>query len=371
MALTFIHAADFHLGADLTRFGAAAKKVAGAQLNALEKTLTYAADYKASFVLICGDFFDSRNPARNKIQSADEIFRRYPGIKIYVIPGTHDFLGEGSIYAESLQIWTADNVIILNESRTSPHHVPEADVYLYFRHNRSNRSQLSPIAGLVRLKQDGYHIAMAHGSLKTGGFEFSDDHPIDPYEIEKSGMDYLALGHWHRNKNESYGRTIAAYAGTPQPLSFSDPGEGSVNCVTINREKKPVIDPLGTSTISFRRIVAHLYHPHELRKILNKAADPRVIVKLCLSFSDKFTESREVDEIIANFESRFLLVQSGSQNRHNADSIRGIDSQTEDSPLISAFLDELERLRKSDSPQRAGVYDSASELGLRIIRGDD
>lgn len=369
MPLTFIHAADFHLGADLHRFGTAAARLAEAQLEALDRTLTAASRGDASCVLICGDLFNRRDPPHRLVGAVAEIFRRYPDIRVFILPGTHDFLGPGSRFAREHTSWVGETVIVLNDENESPLYIPDLDTHLYFRPNRSNRSSSSPIADFARRSETGFHIGLAHGSLVIGGFDVAYDFPITPAEIETSGLDYLALGHWHKRRIEKAGRTAYAYSGTAQPISFSDPESGSCLYVRLDDAGEVSVEPIVVSAVTIKRASAVIYHPQEVAKFLEDLADENTIVKLALQYSDKCIETLEVEKIIAEAESRFLLVQAEDKNR---DSRKPgvIPGDSPNDQLIQAFKAEIDHLREGDSAERSELYSRAAELGIKIIRGD-
>ena len=369
MSLTFIHAADFHLGADLRRFGAAGERLADAQYAALDNTLRSAGELQADFVLICGDLFDSRSPSRSVIDKTRLIFSSYPSMRVFVIPGTHDFLSEKSVFSSSQLEWAPENVTILTDSASSPFPVPDKNAYLYFRANCSNKSHQSPVTGMIRTKDDGFHIGLAHGSLQMGSLDFDYDFPIGFNNIAASGLDYIALGHWHRPRIEKSGRTTIAYSGIPQPLSYSDPEEGSIYIATIEDTGKVEIDRIITSTVAMKKISATIYHPQEAANLLENLADPNSIVKLAFRLSDNWSESFEIEEVIAKAKARFLLVQSDIDN--GLDLVRPrVPANGPNEQLIRAFTAELDRLRGADSSERAVIYEKAAAHGVKIITGE-
>jgi DNA repair exonuclease SbcCD nuclease subunit len=196
-----------------------------------------------------------------------------------------------------------------------------------------------------------------------------NDYPISAPEAESTRLDYVALGHWHTPRVEVFGQTHIAYSGIPQPLSFSDPEQGSVFLIRVSEEKKVVIEPVATSVVSFKRISATIFHPLEVKRVIEKYADPDSVVKLVLSYSDNFTEAYEVEEIIKNSESRFLLLLSDNPNSPGFKPPNGSGSVMNEK-LIEAYRAELNRLRDHDSAERAALYDKAYDLGVKIISGE-
>jgi DNA repair exonuclease SbcCD nuclease subunit len=78
------------------------------------------------------------------------------------------------------------------------------------------------IAGHPRAGNDRtIRIGLAHGSLKIMPLP-DDDHLIHPDAAEHLGLDYLALGHWHKRSSHpsSDGVERTGYCGTHEPMRF-------------------------------------------------------------------------------------------------------------------------------------------------------
>jgi DNA repair exonuclease SbcCD nuclease subunit len=370
MPLTFIHAADFHLGADLRRFGRVSRKLKAAQFQALENTIHLAAEEQAAFILICGDLFDQRNPSASVLGKAAEILSAGAPMPVYILPGTHDFLGEKSVFSPDRTDLVGDNLIILNNSEISPIQIPDYNCWLYFNPNRSNRSASSPIQGLKRRFEEGFHIGLAHGSLRVMGLDPAYDYPLDPDRIAKTGLDYLALGHWHKNRVEKYGQTTTAYSGTPQPISWSDPGKGAVLVVKLEDTGEAEVTLRAISEIDFLEIREKIYHPSQVKKLLQDLANPKTIVKMALKYSDNLKERHEVAGIIKRASARFLLVQSDYPKDDQLPvSLNHPDRVNKQ--FHEAFKAELAHLKEADNPERSELYEKAAKLGAAIIAGEE
>lgn len=370
MPTAFVHTADLHLGADLRRFGPAAGTLRAAQRDAFENILAYAASHGAAFVLIGGDLFDSRFPSAAVVSAARDILTRYSTVPVYILPGTHDFLSDGSILTRRDFRTGLPHVVVLDGRSPSPLPIPGTDCRLHYSVNRSNRSAFTPIADFRRENGAGIHVGMAHGSLWLGGGKTAYDFPITRRDVERSGLDYLALGHWHRFRHDRVGRTAVVYPGIPQPLKFTDPPSGSAAFVTIDSGGESRVEQLPTGAVSLAILEQKIYHPQEVRRLLEKEANDHKIIKTAFTYSDNFNEPTEVAAILASFAQRFLLMI-----HDDAPEIRDGEEGFETAPgepsaLITEFLSELNGMKAADSPERAELYDKAAELGTRLIRGE-
>ena len=65
-------------------------------------------------------------------------------------------------------------------------------------------------------------IGLAHGSLNIMPLP-DDDHLIRKDAADHYGLDYLALGHWHKRffHKSSDGADRIAYSGTHEPMGFA------------------------------------------------------------------------------------------------------------------------------------------------------
>jgi DNA repair exonuclease SbcCD nuclease subunit len=223
---------------------------------------------------------------------------------------------------------------------------------------------------MIRIKESGIHIGLAHGSLKQGNLDVDYDFPMSPEEIELSKLDYLALGHWHRPSTYKFGQTVAAYPGIPQQLTFNYPDSGRINIVKVGDKDGVTIDNTTTSSIVLKLIDDIIYHPYELEKVLDSQADPAKIIKLDLKYSDNFKEYSQIKRIIDQFRSRFLLVAEKENKITKTPAEPAATEESQPLPLIESYQIEIKKLRDEDSDERRELYDRARELGIKIIKGE-
>src|SRR5262245_57839414 len=96
--ISFLHAADLHLGLRVTRFdGDCADKIRGAPFHALGTLRLWAVKRDVQFVLIAGDLFDDLCVASLPAGRAFKILDAAP-MPVYVLPGNHDPLLPGGVW---------------------------------------------------------------------------------------------------------------------------------------------------------------------------------------------------------------------------------------------------------------------------------
>jgi DNA repair exonuclease SbcCD nuclease subunit len=241
--LKILHTADIHLGA---RFSGLGNKGASQreQLRATFKNvIATAINEKVNIVLIAGDLFDSNQQPPRNIDLVIEQFNLLGSnnIPVCLIPGTHDSLDSSSIYRKVDFEGKCSNLKIFADENISCKEYPSLDLTVYGKPNLSNKSYISPLKGLKRLTSSKFHIAMAHGSFYIPEKVAEDDHVFRLEEVKVSGMDYLALGHWHRVYSCSE-KPSAWYSGPPEWIP-DQKEKGGVLLVSLSDSGEVKVDP--------------------------------------------------------------------------------------------------------------------------------
>jgi exonuclease SbcD len=232
--LKILHTADIHLGAKFSGLGNKGASQREQLRTTFKNVITTAINERVNIVLIAGDLFDANQQPQRNIDLLGS-----NNIPVCLIPGTHDSLDSSSIYRKVDFEGKCFNLKIFADENISYKEYPSLDSTVYGKPNLSNRSYTSPLEGLRRSTSSRFHIAMAHGSLYIPDKIAKDDHVFKLEEVKASGMDYLALGHWHRFYRCSE-KPPAWYSGPPEWIpdqrkrgavllvSFLDTGEVEV-----------------------------------------------------------------------------------------------------------------------------------------------
>jgi DNA repair exonuclease SbcCD nuclease subunit len=235
-----LHTADVHLGARHTDLGERAAALRERQFTAFRTSVELAIVEKVDIFLVAGDLFDSNTQPRRSVERvAAELGRlTRAGIRSVIIPGTHDVYDGASIYRAydlpGMARATSDWVVVLTP------YVPEVvfpplDTIIFGRVFDTKRSPRSPLAGLDA-KADTratWKVGMVHGALAIPGRTDSDAVVVTEEEIAKTGLDYLAMGHWHSASQGRAGDVVYAYSGAPEPVAVDQDGAGQILIVTL------------------------------------------------------------------------------------------------------------------------------------------
>ena len=292
-----LHTADVHLGARHHDLGEVASSLRERQFSSFARSIDVAIEREADVFLICGDLFDSNaQPRRSVERAAGELHRLAErGVRSVLIPGTHDCYDAASIYrafdlpAMARQKRDSDLVTVLTSTQPD---VFFADLDLLVRGfvSDTKTSAQSPFQG-HDAKADGrgrFKVGMIHGSLRVEGKVEADDVLFTAQEVAASGLDYLALGHWHSFRQDRAGQTTWAYSGAPEAVAVDQDGAGRVLLVTleVKDERTTVaVEPIAVGRTRFQREdvdVAALDSQDALVRSLAARADADVVLDVRL-----------------------------------------------------------------------------------------
>ena len=317
--LRLLHTADVHLGARHTDLGDRAAVLRERQFAAFRASVDLAMAEKVDIYLVAGDLFDSNTQPRRSVERVAAEFGRLAraGIRTVVIPGTHDVYDGASIYRSydlaAIAQAASDWVVVLTPYL--PEVVfPSLDTIVYGRVFDTKRSPRSPLAGLDA-RADAratWKIGMVHGALAIPGRTDTDAVVVTEQEIAATGLDYLALGHWHSAMEGRAGTVSYAYSGAPEPVAVDQDGAGQVLIVQLEDQ-----DGRHVVTIEPRRVgqtrsekldldVSGVDNQPELIDVLGRHADSNLVfdVRLTGLYPDEL--DLDLDEVERALSPSFL-----------------------------------------------------------------
>jgi DNA repair exonuclease SbcCD nuclease subunit len=319
-----LHLADVHLGARHRDLGEAAARQRERQLAAFQRAIEVALEQRVDAVLICGDLFDSNGQPRRTVEKAVAELRRLTdrGVRVVIIPGTHDCYEQGSIYrvfdlrqlaglpsgSDQLTVLTPDLPDVV---------FPDLDLVVHGRVSATKSTTRSPLAGLAATDARAtWRVAMIHGSLRIPGKVESDDVLFTEAEVAASGLDYLALGHWHSFQTGRAGATVWAYSGAPEPVALDQDGAGQVALITLEQRgggtRDVRVEPLTVGRTRFLKLdldAAEIQSPEALLERLRTHADPDLVLDVRLVGVSPSTLEIDPDEVVRSLGDACLKVR--------------------------------------------------------------
>lgn len=265
--LTFIHAADLHIGAPFRGLRALseewARRLSDAIPAAWDRVVDAAISRQVDFVVVAGDIFDSvRASYRDYLRFFDGLQRLdAAGIPSYLCTGNHD----------PLSLWQKDFFALPPSATMLAADRP--DFALFEKDGRpaalicgrgypnkvwSRDEDIS--AGITRAAAEealgprAAEAPFAVGVLHTGLTLDPVKAPTDPAALTRAGMDYWALGHIHRRYVHDEADPRIVFSGCIQGRDVRETGSRGAYAVTLEKGKAPQLTFLPTASVVWERI---------------------------------------------------------------------------------------------------------------------
>jgi len=301
----FIHTSDWQLGMKGRGLGEAGQIARQTRLESVRNVLKSAQDHEVDFLLLCGDVFEHNMISQEDVKRLVSIFNEYAGTPIYLLPGNHDMLGAGCIYNRGI-FGRVRHLVILDTC--DPVQVSDTFLHPCPVSSKFPRHDLTATIPVVH-EVDGIHIGVAHGSVlgKLPVSNWEDvDLPIDISCVERTGIDYLALGHWHsqRTFEDNTGAPRIAYSGTHEQTNYGEDNAGY--CLLVHIDGKgcpPQIRPIQTGQLKWTSRDFAMKDPASIQELKAYLESIREVDMVRLAFNGELPlELKEELDALLEFE---------------------------------------------------------------------
>jgi DNA repair exonuclease SbcCD nuclease subunit len=390
--LRLLHTADVHLGARHADLGEAATAQRERQFAAFKASVDLAIEQKVDLFIIAGDLFDSNTQPRRSVERVAAELQRLAGAKIrsVLVPGTHDCYEHSSIYrAYDLKAMAGstpddDLVTVMTPDRPSID-LPALDATVHAVVFPSKRAPYSPLRDVhvdraAEPRPATWQIGVVHGALAIPDRTDRDEVVVTKEEIAATGLDYLALGHWHSAQKGKAGTTTYAYSGAPEPVAVDQDGAGKALLVTLDEAagKRTVMveeEPVGRTT--FERVdldAARLKGQPDLLARLQAKANPDLVLEVRLTGVRPDDLDVDTSEVEDQLKASFLRVRVRDQSMPalsegaipSADTITGAFIRN-----VEGRIAELEADPSDASTLEAAELRDVLRLGRLLLNGHE
>lgn len=303
--MRILHTSDIHLDSALTaRLPAARVRERKAELFASFKALSAEAlKLGCQAMIIAGDLFDCERISRRAAERTLSVIESYPELDYLYLPGNHEryaLLQMGLELPENLKIFSED--------------------WSYFDYGEVRIGGASELReGICRGfdASGALNIGVLHGTLADRGTEDF----IGADDLSASGIDYLALGHYH-----SYGvykpceSKEAVYCGVPEGRGFDEAGTKGYVLIEADRGRiKHSFHPFARRTLHILRAdVSTVERRSELARICDGVLGA---IPSCDLVSLKLVGERapsfnvDIDMLTAEYKERFYYFEVKDESR--------------------------------------------------------
>ncbi len=368
--IQLLHTADVHLDAPLGALGEQGSRLRALVREAFVRVIDAALEREVQLVIIAGDLFDTRTPAGATLDFALTQLGRLsgasPAIHVALLPGTHDCRAEGGLWDSPRITGLPHTVHVLADPEGATAVVPDFDLALHGCPHLCGRGGQRPVGALRASDDAGINVGVAHASFERG--DVKDDSMFDAAEIAATGLDYLALGHWHSWEEHSVGDAVAVNPGSPEVAGFGEREPGAVALVTLGDGPARVERvPIGRlRAVSLEIEAGDLGGTEDLVARVSEHADPDCLLELTLTGLAPPGVLVETDTLRERLADDFFALRIRDES-HPA--LEGLDAEAFDDRLTLGKFVELarQRIEAADDDRERRVAERALHIGVAML----
>jgi DNA repair protein SbcD/Mre11 len=368
--LKILHTADIHLGARFSGLGNRSNAQREQLRATFKSVIATAIEERVNIVLIAGDLFDANQQPQRNIDLVIEQFNllKQNNISVCLVPGTHDSLDPSSIYRKVDFEGRCCNLKIFSGGNKSYQEYPNLDLTVYGKPNLSNRSYTSPLQGLKPATSSKFHVAMAHGSFYIPEKVAEDDHVFRLEEVEASGMDYVALGHWHEVYSCSE-NPPAWYCGSPEWIPRKK-GKGAVLLVTVLDSGEVRVAPRELGVRDYDELVidvSEIQDPMELKARISQGATQDLVREVTLRGLRDTGLMVSPEELETELGPAFFHLGVTDESHPRSEEI----TEDEERLIRSQFVKLMKGQIESSEGEERSIAENALQYGIALLDGKE
>ncbi|MBR5155642.1 MAG: DNA repair exonuclease [Clostridia bacterium] len=362
-SVKILHTADLHIGSGRINVKGGKAEIE----NTFLRIINTCKSQNVDFLLIAGDLFDTPFVSADVASKIISAMSQIPDTIIVISPGNHDCACPGSVY---LKYEFPENVIIFN-SFLKYQDFPQKNVRLWGAGFTDRFESLPLLQSNIENSTDRINICVLHGELVAENSSGTYN-PIHPSTIEKSGFDYMALGHIHKRSDiEKLGKTHFSYSGCPDGMGFDETGSLGVYIGTVSKE---------SANLEFLEMSSREYIIDNVDITLCKNTfdiSDKILSRVKQHYSEKFTENlyritltgtvpADVSLSIAQLESVLgdTLYYAEVIDKSDTD-VTHIEKLATETSLRGIFVRKMLDKLKSASLEEQLLYKNALKIGLQ------
>ena len=304
--MKILHMADCHLDSAMETHlpSAVAKARRKELLLTFSNTVTAACKEGVRLFLIAGDLFDTPTPTPATVRYVLDACRAHEGMDFIVIEGNHD---RGALDGAPLP----PNFHLVKAGAGEAFRYGE--VCVFAAGYGASASVLSSFA----IPTDTKNIMMLHGLLSASGADKEETLPL-PF-LSSMPVDYLALGHYHRQSAKRLSRRlVASYAGVPEGRGFDETGACGIILLETDTMKADFVPVAGRTLHDIVLDVSEMGSTHEIEEAVRAATaaiPEKDMVHLVLSGAVEEGATKDAEQIALYLKSKFFFSKVKDKTR--------------------------------------------------------
>jgi exonuclease SbcD len=247
-----LHFADLHLDRSFAGLSVAPTEAAKRREElraALRRIVDLALELNVDALTAGGDLYEHDRAGADTGNFIAGEFERLAPRPVFIAPGNHDPYLPDSLY--SRLEWPANVHIFQTMSWEAVELSDSVTIWGAGHRGPAIRDNLLSTLTVDRARTN---IALLHGSDLSSVPEGKDAHcPFMRNDIERSGVSFVLLGHYHEMRLRPAESPLYAYPGSPEPLDFSEEGDHHVLLLTAD-ERGIAVEPHKINEVQYQTV---------------------------------------------------------------------------------------------------------------------
>lgn len=372
--MRIIHTADVHLDRCFTGAGMSShfgNRRRQSLRDVFQDIITRAKEWPADILLIAGDLFEHERVTRDLVAFLATQFASIPNTLVFIAPGNHDSCLPDSPYLT--ESWP-ENVHVFCTPDWETVEVNNGEAFVHGFGFDSPYISQNPFGHLLIPEETKHaiHVAVAHGSERSHQPPDKEDYaPFTAQDAAVPGLDYLALGHFHRLQEiKGDFDTKVNYSGSPEGLSFKESGMHHFLEIEFDDSGTKVTPKASSRNVYIDEAIAcdELKSSHEVIeaiRALAKSVDARPIGRITLTGSCEASIQNETGLVYdaAAIEYEYLNLIDETAPVEDYDELAREDTSL--GALVSTLNQEIS---EAQDEARAEMLRLARKLGVAAFR---
>ena len=242
MSVRILHLADLHLGAAFPAIRDRGPERTRDLLAAFLRSIDFATrDPKpVDMVVVAGDLFDTHDPEEGLVYQVEAAIDRLAqaGIPVLLAPGTHDAPSYRRCVYRRLRLPSTAHTFLSPLLEAGPLITVGSETVQTYGIAYDASVCERPLGEFRTSGLVDYHLAVLHAALQDSPtWKIRPcDLPVSRAEIAKSGLQYLALGHYHNYAEVRENGVVAVYPGTLEGKRFGENGPRYLVVATLSHD---------------------------------------------------------------------------------------------------------------------------------------
>ena len=368
-----LHFADLHLDRSFAGLSVAPSEAAKRREElraALRRIVELALELDVDALTVGGDLYEHERAGPDTGNFIAGEFARLAPKRVLVAPGNHDPYVPDSLYWR-LE-WPA-NVHIFQTMSWEP--LQLSDTVTIWGAGHRGPAVRDNLFATLSIGSGCTNIALVHGSDISAVPEGKPAHcPFTREDIERSGLDFALLGHYHELRLRPQDSPRYAYPGSPEPLDFSEAGDHYVLLLTANGQglsceprkinevvyQTSAIDITGMSTSDAIR--------KSICALAEDEAAARAIMRVTLTGQPESDLDLDLNALLQSTHDRFRYLDPIIDKTDIPFDLEQIE---EESTTRGAFVRMLQQQMAAAPPADLPVLQNALHYGLRAFAGQE